>query len=138
MYLKKVTSLMMIFLLISAFIIPTSAFASTSATQSNSNSGFFQTICNFFSFSNNDKNTLDYQTESYNNGGSSGNKNNDNSSQSGWDCFLNWWCYGDTGGNHHDGGGNGGGDGCCQDGGSWSNDNGCTGSDQIWKKWYGH
>jgi hypothetical protein len=126
--LKKLTNLICLVLLVSALLIPTSAYASTFTTPSSSKNGFFQSfsVSTILSYFNNDKGKIDYQNYSNYSGG-----NHDGSNNNWWDCLVNWWCN-DNGG-HHGGGDN---DECTNNKGTWGNDDGCLDSAEVWKRWY--
>lgn len=125
--LKKLTNLICLVLLVSALLIPTSAYASTFTTPSSSKNGFFQSFSvSILSYFNNDKGKIDYQNYSNYSGG-----NHDGSNNNWWDCLVNWWCN-DNGG-HHGGGDN---DECTNNKGTWGNDDGCLDSAEVWKRWY--
>ena len=128
MILKKFINLTCLLLLVSALIIPTSAYASTSTTQSNSKTSFFQSfsVSTVLTYFNSGKGTVDYQNYSNNNG-----DNQYGTNESWWDSLVNWWC-------NDDGGSTSGGtnDECTDNKGSWGNDDGCVDSAEIWKRWY--
>ncbi|PLS07825.1 hypothetical protein [Neobacillus cucumis] len=122
---KAIISFSLVLVVVCTLMIPTSTYASTNTTQSNNSSGFFQTfsLSYLLTIFNNDNPKVDYQnnysdTNSY-----------DYPSKDWWDSFLKW-CNGGS----YDGGGN---TGECKDSKySWSNDDGCLDSAEIWKRWY--
>ncbi|MEH7545741.1 hypothetical protein [Neobacillus vireti] len=123
---KAIISFTLVLIVVSTLMIPTSTYASTYSTQSNSNSGFSQTfsLSYLLTIFNNDSYKNDYQYYSVEKNNSD--KRNDDDW---WESFLKW-CNGGSsgGGGDHDE---------CQDNkGSWGNDNGCLDSAEIWKRWY--
>jgi hypothetical protein len=126
--LKQIICLVFLILFLSAFVVPASSFASTTTnTPTDTNFGLVQNLSNLFSIFT--SNNIDGKNQNTSNSTLGYYENNSNN----WlDCILNWFNCDNKGGNQ------GGGDNCqCKDDkGTWSNDNGCVSSDEIWKKWY--
>ncbi|MEH7495073.1 hypothetical protein [Neobacillus niacini] len=107
-------------LLISVFIIPTSVYASSNTTQANSSSESFLT--NFFSYFNIEKRGEDDQY----------NYTYYESNNSDWLVSLVSWFKSNKDGHYDDWDK----EQCTNDKTSWSNDDGCLDSAEIWKRWY--
>ncbi|PFP29474.1 hypothetical protein COJ96_10005 [Bacillus sp. AFS073361] len=120
---KGIISLIGTLLIVCTLMIPTSAYASSATTQTNSTGGFFLTISysDLFSFFKNENKIKDFQYNSSYSGG--------HEKDNWWDSFCMWW----NSRGHNSGGTD---DECKNDKYSWGNDDGCLDSAEIWKRWY--
>lgn len=138
--LKNTKRLICTCLFLFALIIPASASANSGQYQTNSQHGFFQDICDFFSWGNDNHNN-DYNQfgDQDKNHGDKDYDNHDNDKENCWEWIWNWWCGGGDD-HHHDGDDDDhhGGDKCDENHHNFNNDDGCTTSADIWKKWFCH